>query len=140
MNILGVSAFYHDSAACLVRDGEIITAAQEERFSRKKHDPRFPRNAIKYCLEEAGIKIQDLNYVVYYDKPLLTFERLLMSYLIFTTIILALTYYLVITPFGLIKRIIGGPILPVKPGNKNSSFWVSRVEPSQPRERFLKRY
>jgi carbamoyltransferase len=81
MYILGISAFYHDSAACLVRDGEIMAAAQEERFTRKKHDPRFPRNAARYCLEEANIKAADLDYVVFYDKPLLTFERLLMSYL-----------------------------------------------------------
>ncbi|MFX0200418.1 MAG: carbamoyltransferase [Candidatus Hodarchaeota archaeon] len=81
MYILGISCFYHDSAACLIRDGEILAAAQEERFTRKKHDPRFPRNAIKFCLEEGGISIQDVDYVVFYDKPLLTFERLLMSYL-----------------------------------------------------------
>jgi len=81
MDILGISCFYHDSAACFIKDGKILAAAQEERFTRKKHDPRFPRHAIKYCLEEAGIKIQDLDYLVYYDKPLLTFERLLMSYL-----------------------------------------------------------
>lgn len=81
MNILGISCFYHDSAACVVRDDHIQGAAQEERFTRKKHDPRFPKNAIKYCLEEARIMVQDLDYVVYYDKPFLTFERLLMSYL-----------------------------------------------------------
>jgi carbamoyltransferase len=81
MNILGISCFYHDSAACLVQDGIILAAAQEERFSRKKHDPRFPKNAVKYCLEEAGVGVQDLDYVVYYDKPFLTFERLLLSYL-----------------------------------------------------------
>ena len=81
MDILGISCFYHDSAACFIRDGKILAAAQEERFTRKKHDPRFPRNAINYCLEEAGIKIQDIDHLVYYDKPLLTFERLLMSYL-----------------------------------------------------------
>jgi carbamoyltransferase len=81
MDILGISCFYHDSAACLVRDGKIIAAVQEERFTRKKHDPRFPRNAIKYCLEEAGITAKELNYMVYYDKPFLTFDRLLMSYL-----------------------------------------------------------
>jgi carbamoyltransferase len=81
MNILGISAFYHDSAACLVRDGAIIAAAQEERFTRKKHDPRFPIKAIKSCLEEGSITIEDLDYVVYYDKPFLTFERLLLSYL-----------------------------------------------------------
>jgi carbamoyltransferase len=81
MDVLGISCFYHDSAACLTRDGEILAAAQEERFTRKKHDPRFPKNAITYCLEEAGIKGQDLDYVAFYDKPLLTFERLLLSYL-----------------------------------------------------------
>jgi len=81
MYILGISCFYHDSAACLVRDGTIVAAAQEERFTRKKHDPRFPQNAVKYCLEESGITSQDIDYVVYYDKPFLTFERLLMSYL-----------------------------------------------------------
>lgn len=81
MYILGVSCFYHDSAACLVADGDIVAAAQEERFTRKKHDPRFPKNATEYCLGEAGISIDDLNYVVFYDKPFLTFERLLLSYL-----------------------------------------------------------
>ncbi len=81
MNIIGISCFYHDSAACLLRDGKIVAAAQEERFSRKKHDPRFPKNALKYCLEESQITINDVDYIVYYDKPFLTFERLLMSYL-----------------------------------------------------------
>jgi len=80
MNVLGISAFYHDSAACLVRDGEIVAAAQEERFTRKKHDPGFPQYAIKYCLAEAGIAIQDLRYLVFYDKPLIKFERLLETY------------------------------------------------------------
>jgi carbamoyltransferase len=79
--ILGISCFYHDSAACLVRDGIITAAAQEERFSRKKHDPEFPRHAIAYCLEEAGITASELDCVVYYDKPLLTFERLLLTYI-----------------------------------------------------------
>jgi carbamoyltransferase len=80
VQILGISAFYHDSAAALVRDGEIIAAAQEERFSRKKHDPRFPRHAIAYCLAEGGVDIDDLDYVVFYDKPFLKFERLLETY------------------------------------------------------------
>jgi carbamoyltransferase len=79
--ILGISCFYHDSAACLLRGDNIVAAAQEERFTRKKHDPRFPRNAVKYCLDEAGIVINDIAHLAYYDKPLLTFERLLMSYL-----------------------------------------------------------
>ena len=77
MNILGISAFYHDSAAALVKDGEIIAAAQEERFTRKKHDPAFPRNAINYCVQEAGISVSEIDHVVFYDKPLLKFERLL---------------------------------------------------------------
>jgi len=81
MKIIGISAFYHDSAASLVIDGQIVAAAQEERFTRRKHDPSFPRNAIQYCLGEAGVDAQNLDYVVFYDKPFLTFERLLMSYL-----------------------------------------------------------
>ena len=82
-HILGISAFYHDSAAALVRDGEIVAAAQEERFTRKKHDERFPENVVRYCLEAAGIKAADLDAVVFYEKPLLKFERLLETYLAF---------------------------------------------------------
>ncbi len=81
MNILGISAFYHDSAAALLRDGDILAAAQEERFSRKKHDPRFPGHAVEYCLGEGGITIDQVDYVAFYDKPLIKFERLLMTYL-----------------------------------------------------------
>jgi len=81
MYILGISCFYHDSAACILRSGKIMAAAQEERFTRKKHDPSFPINAIKSCLKEVTITIDDVDHVVYYDKPILTFERLLMSYL-----------------------------------------------------------
>ena len=81
MYILGISCFYHDSAACILRDGRILAAAQEERFTRKKHDPLFPKNAIQYCLHEAKITPEQLDYVVFYDKPFLTFERLLLSYL-----------------------------------------------------------
>jgi len=80
-NILGISCFYHDSAAALVRDGEIIAAAQEERFTRKKHDYNFPRHSIEYCLKEAGITIDEVDYIAFYDKPLVKFERLLESYL-----------------------------------------------------------
>ncbi len=79
--ILGISAFYHDSAAALLRDGEIIAAAQEERFTRRKHDFRFPENAVRYCLDEAGIGVDALDHVVFYEKPLLRFERLLETYL-----------------------------------------------------------
>src|SRR5215470_17258470 len=82
--ILGLSAFYHDSAACLVVDGEIVAAAQEERFTRVKHDHGFPGNAVRYCLKEAGITIDQLHYVGFYDKPLLKFDRLLETYLDYT--------------------------------------------------------
>ncbi|MDR9415211.1 MAG: carbamoyltransferase [Gracilimonas sp.] len=83
MIILGISAFYHDSAACILRNGEVIAAAQEERFTRKKHDERFPVNAIQYCLDFAGMSLDELDVIVFYDKPLLKFERLLETYLSF---------------------------------------------------------
>jgi len=86
MNILGISAFYHDSAASLIQNGRIIAAAQEERFTRKKHDQAFPSNAIQYCLKEAGIEESDLDYVAFYDKPFLKFERILETYLAFAPI------------------------------------------------------
>tara|TARA_R110002049_G_scaffold142673_3_gene304564 strand:- start:1103 stop:2953 length:1851 start_codon:yes stop_codon:yes gene_type:complete len=79
--ILGISAYYHDSAAALIRDGSIVAAAQQERFTRKKHDPDFPAEAIAYCLEEAGIGVTDIDHVVFYDKPFVKFERLLETYL-----------------------------------------------------------
>ncbi len=81
MNILGVSAFYHDSAACLVQDGEIISAAQEERFTRKKHDAAFPVNAVRFCLQNSGLNVHDIDFVAFYDKPFLKFERILETYL-----------------------------------------------------------
>lgn len=81
MNILGISAFYHDSAACLVQDGVIVAAAQEERFSRKKHDSQFPAQAVRYCLAAAGLKAADLDYVAFYEKPLRRFDRLIETYL-----------------------------------------------------------
>ncbi len=84
--ILGVSGYYHDSAACLVRDGELIAAAQEERFSRLKHDHRFPEHAIQYCMSEGGIGVDDLTLVAFYDKPWLKFERLLETYLNFAPV------------------------------------------------------
>jgi carbamoyltransferase len=83
MRILGISAFYHDSAAALVEDGHIVAAAQEERFSRKKQDPRYPENAIRYCLDEGGLKLDDLDHVVFYEKPFVKFERLVETYLAF---------------------------------------------------------
>jgi carbamoyltransferase len=83
MCILGLSAFYHDSAAALVMDGDIVAAAQEERFTRKKHDSAFPRHALGFCLDQAGVKLRDVDYVAFYDKPFLKFERLLETYLAF---------------------------------------------------------
>lgn len=84
MNILGLSCFYHDSAACLVKDGAITAAAQEERFTRKKHDQSFPKNAVDYCLKEGEISIEDVNYVSFYEKPFIKFERILLTYLAYS--------------------------------------------------------
>src|SRR6201989_1390028 len=81
MRILGISAFYHDSAAALVEDGRLVAAAQEERFTRKKHDAAFPRHAIGYCLEAAGAKLPEIDHIAFYDKPFLKFERLLETYI-----------------------------------------------------------
>ena len=80
MRILGISAFYHDSAAAVIEDGKIVAAAQEERFTRKKHDPSFPINACKFCLDFSGYKIDELDAIAFYDKPFLKFERLLETY------------------------------------------------------------
>jgi len=79
--ILGISCFYHDSAACILKNGQIIAAAEEERFTRKKHDSDFPKKAIQYCLKEAGIRVKDIDYIGFYDKPLLKFERILLTYI-----------------------------------------------------------
>ena len=79
--ILGISAYYHDSAAALLANGNILAAAQEERFTRKKHDASFPVNAVGYCLDEAGVELRDVDSIVFYDKPLVKFERLLETYL-----------------------------------------------------------
>jgi carbamoyltransferase len=97
MNILGISAFYHDSAAALVRDGQIVAAAQEERFTRVKHDNRFPQHAVEYCLQEAGLTGGQLDLVVFYEKPLLKFERLLETYIAYA-------------PFGFRQFLMGLPL------------------------------
>src|SRR5712671_1038333 len=83
IHVLGISAFYHDSAACLLRDGDIVAAAQEERFTRKKHDAGFPGKAVQFCLDQAGITARDLDWVAFYDKPILKFHRLMETYLAF---------------------------------------------------------
>ena len=81
--ILGISAFYHDSAACLLKNGEIVAAAQEERFTRKKHDPSYPKNAVNFVLDYANIKLSEVNQIVFFEKPFLKFERLLETYVAF---------------------------------------------------------
>ena len=83
MYILGISAFYHDSAACILKDGNIIAAAQEERFTRKKHDASFPHHAILYCLKEAQVAASQIDNDLFYEKPFVKFERLLETYLAF---------------------------------------------------------
>ena len=103
VNILGISAFYHDSAACLVRDGQIVAAAQEERYTRKKHDSSFPRNAVAYCLRAGGIQVGDLDYVTFYEKPFLKFDRILHSYLAFAPA--GLRSFLMAIPLWIRERI-----------------------------------
>ena len=83
MRILGISAFYHDSAAALIDNGTVVAAAQEERFTRKKHDARFPHHALEYCLGEASLSLSDIDYIAFYDKPFLKFERILETYIAF---------------------------------------------------------
>jgi len=103
MNILGISAFYHDSAACLLRDGKIIGAAQEERFTRIKHDHNFPVLATQYCLKEGNITISDIDYIVFYDKPFLKFERILETYLAYAP--RGIRSFLMATPLWLQKKL-----------------------------------
>ena len=103
MNILGLSAFYHDSAACLVRDGEIIAAAQEERFTRKKHDASFPEHSVKYCLREGGLNVNELDYVTFYEKPFLKFDRILHTYLTYAPA--GLKSFLMAIPLWIRERI-----------------------------------
>lgn len=83
MVILGISAFYHDSAAAIIRDGDIVAAAQEERFTRKKHDAGFPKQAVEFCLQQAGVALEDVDNIVFFEKPFVKFERLMETYLAF---------------------------------------------------------
>lgn len=129
IDILGISCFYHDSAACIVRDGKILAAAQEERFTRRKHDAGFPQNAIAYCLDEAGTDIQELDYVVYYDKPLLTFERLLMSYL--TVAPRGLKSWLKSMPLWLGKKLHIPKVIRQETGYKNEILFTEHHEAHQ---------
>ncbi|NQV33928.1 MAG: hypothetical protein HQ515_14635, partial [Phycisphaeraceae bacterium] len=103
MNILGISAFYHDSAAALIQDGDIVAAAQEERFSRIKHDDGFPAKAVAYCLARANIAVKDIDLVVFYEKPLLRFERLLETYIAYAP--LGFRQFLASMPVWLKKKL-----------------------------------
>ncbi len=123
MTILGISAFYHDSAAAIVQDGKVVAAAQEERFTRKKHDPAFPTNAVKYCLEHVGKTIDQLDAVVFYDKPLLKFERLLETYYGFSpkgvaSFITAIPVWLKEKMF--LKKLIKDELKEIQPFNKKT--------------------
>ena len=121
MNILGISAFYHDSAAAIIIDGKVIAAAQEERFTRKKQDESFPVNAVRYCLDEAALHIDQLDAVVFYDKPMLKFERLLETYYAFSprgiaSFIIAIPVWLKEKVF--LKKIIADKLSEIEPYNK----------------------
>jgi len=114
LNILGISAFYHDSAACLVRDGKILAAAQEERFTRIKHDPDFPRHAAEYCLKEGGITVDDLDIIAFYDKPFIKFERLLKSYINYAP--LGIRSFLLAMPLWLKQKLLMPEVLKLELG------------------------
>ena len=120
MNILGISAFYHDSAACLVQDGKIVAAVQEERFTRRKHDHRFPESAIRYCLKEGNIGPEQLDYVAFYDKPWLKFERLLETYLAFAPS--GLSSFLKSMPLWLKEKLWTGECIKKKLNNYNGKI------------------
>ena len=123
--ILGISAYYHDSAACLVEDGRIVAAAQEERFTRKKHDPGFPIHAVRYCLREGRVALGDLRYVAFYDKPLVKLERLLETYLSFApsgirSFVTAMPVWLKEKMF--LKRLLQKELLALTDGGKASAL------------------
>ncbi|NIA30316.1 MAG: hypothetical protein GWP06_10440 [Actinobacteria bacterium] len=121
INVLGISAFYHDSAACLVRDGDIIAAAQEERFTRKKHDAGFPQNAIEYCLREGGILAENIDYLTFYDKPWLKFERILETYLAYAPS--GLPSFIRSMPLWIKEKLWIGDLLEKKTGYKGQIYY-----------------
>jgi carbamoyltransferase len=125
MRVLGVSALYHDSAAALVRDGVIVAAAQEERFSRKKHDSRFPVNAIRACLAQEGVRLDQIDHVVFYDKPFLKFERLLETYLAFAP--RGLQSFSMAMPLWIREKLFQKSLLHKELGKLDRSFDASRL-------------
>src|SRR5262245_49687732 len=126
MRILGLSAFYHDSAAALVVDGRIVAAAQEERFTRKKHDAGFPAHALAYCLAEGGLKLSDVDYIAFYDKPFLKFERLLETYVAFAP--RGFKSFQMAIPVWIKEKLFQKELLKSKLGEIEPSFdWNSRM-------------
>jgi carbamoyltransferase len=124
-SILGISAFYHDSAACLLQDGVLVAAAQEERFTRKKHDAGFPQHAVRYCLRQGGVTLTDLHAIAFYDKPLVKFERLLETYLAFAP--RGFRSFLSAMPIWLkekllLKKLLQKELVALEPGLKTSAL------------------
>src|SRR5947208_16801232 len=124
-DILGISAFYHDSAACLLRDGDIVAAAQEERFTRKKHYAGFPIESVRYCLRQGGVRLNDVRYIAFYDKPLLKAERLLETYLAFapqgvTSFIAAMPVWMKEKLF--LKKLLQKELVNISEGMKSSDL------------------
>jgi carbamoyltransferase len=125
MRILGISAFYHDSAAALVEDGRIVAAAQEERFTRKKHDASFPHNAIGYCLDAVGAKLSGIDHVAFYDKPFLKFERLLETYIAFAP--RGFTSFKMAIPLWLKEKLFQKSLLRKELGKLDEEFSVEKL-------------
>ena len=117
--ILGISAFYHDSAAALLIDGEVVAAAQEERFTRKKHDPEYPENAVQFCLRQAGVEASEIDYAVFYEKPLVKFERLLETYLAFAPV--GFRSFSMAIPMWLREKLYQGRVLRKKLANATNA-------------------
>ena len=130
--ILGISAFYHDSAAALIKDGNIISAAQEERFSRKKHDARYPYNAINFILENSNLKLNQIDHIVFFEKPFLKFERLLETYVAFAP--KGFKSFCKAMPIWLREKLfqknllLNKDLLKLK-FNKTNTYWIEKTEP-----------
>ena len=130
MRILGLSAYYHDSAAALVEDGRIVAAAQEERFTRKKHDPGFPRNALHYCLSEGRTTLRDIDFVAFYDKPFIKFERLVETYLAWAP--KGFRSFKMAMPLWLKEKLFQKSMLEKAIREEEASFDASRSPPVRP--------
>ena len=130
MYILGISAFYHDSAAALVKDGEVIAAAQEERFTRRKHDHNFPSNAVEFCLNYAGITSNDLEIAAFYDKPFLKFERLLETYLAYAPT--GFNSFIKAMPLWIKEKLWMKEMIKDKLGTRGRLFFLNTMNPMPP--------